>query len=657
MQISLLRRLVHVTATPALSWRKALRVGYQIGIPALVIWVLASCTVQAQTWTQLANNNPKGGCGTMNLLTDGTVIVQTAGQTNTFSKLTPDATGNYINGTWSPAVANMAITRLYTGNIVMPNGKYFVLGGEYSNAGGWTNTGEIYDPLANIWTATAPFPQTQFGDGQAVLLPNGKIFAGYLSSPQCYLYTPSTNTWAPTGSKIRNDRNNEETWLLLPGGDVLCYEIFSSPASGPGFAQRYNSATGVWADAGSVPVPLSSSGLGFELGPGGVLPNGKVIQTGANNNLAIYDPAANTWAAGPTLPVNMGCDDTPGAVLPDGHFLFAADTVSPAIFTPPTRLFDYDYTTNLVTDVTPTGALGTALAGNPAYVSRMVVLPNGHLLFSHSGSDLWEYTPAGSPQANWRPTITSITKVTPTSYTLTGTRLTGLSEGANYGDDAGQSTNYPIVRFTSSTNVVSYARTTNWTPGISLAGDNAPMTVDFSLPSGITNGTYQVVTIANGISSNSTTLTIGGGIVTASYNASKNALTLVGDAQPNTVTVTRNSMTGLITVHCLNGTKVNNSAADLTFTPVGKIAISAVLGDGDDSITLTNLDASTVDLKLGNGTDAATLNMCAATKLLVDGGPGSDTLVTTTSAGTIPPPPPPVNPNRIIKNVEVGTIK
>ena len=665
MLTSFLRSLVQFTATPAPRLRKSFGVGSRVGVPAIVVWMMMSCMVQAQgTWTKLTNSNPSGANGSMLLMTDGTVLVsESAGfASKVWTKLTSDASGDYINGTWS-SIAAMGLERLYTGSVVLPSGKLFILGGEYSGpstASTWDNTGEIYDPLTNTWTPTAPFPKSTFGDGQAVLLPNGKVFAGYLSSPQTYLYTPSTDTWAATGSKIRNDRNNEETWLLLPGGGVLCYEIFSSPSSGPGFAQRYVTSSGTWVDAGSVPVPLSSSSLGFEMGPAALLPDGRAIQIGANNKTAIYTPSTNTWAAGPTLPVGMGGDDSPGAMLPDGKFIVAVDTSVPN-FTPPTKLFSFDYTTNTLTDVTPSGALGVELAGAPAFVVRMLVLPNGHLLMNVGGSTIWDYAPAGSPQASWKPTMTSVTKTGPTTYTLTGARLTGISEGANYGDDAGLSTNYPIVRLTSSTGVVKYAKTFNWTPGVSKAADTTLTTVQFTLPTGLADGTYQLATIANGIASVSAQATIvgnvitnvvistganGGNVVTA-YNTSTKKLTLTGDVNSNAVSVTYKSATNTIEVAGLNGTKVNNKTTIQTYSHSSalKLNLGAVMSDGDDSVYLIGVNASLVYLNLGNGNDNAGLSMCSVVKLQVDGGLGTNTLVTTTS--TIPA----VGPNRILKNV------
>jgi hypothetical protein len=61
------------------------------------------------------------------------------------------------------------------------------------------------------------------------------------------------------------------------------------------------------------------------------------------------------------------------------------------------------------------------------------------------------------------------------------------------------STNYPIVRLTSGANVY-YARTFNWnTTGVQRGA--AADTVSFTLPAGLPTGTYSLMVVANGISS------------------------------------------------------------------------------------------------------------------------------------------------------------
>ena len=54
-----------------------------------------------------------------------------------------------------------------------------MVGGEYSSAGSDTNTGELYDPVANSWSAiTKSFPQNNFGDDPVEVLANGQVLAG-----------------------------------------------------------------------------------------------------------------------------------------------------------------------------------------------------------------------------------------------------------------------------------------------------------------------------------------------------------------------------------------------------------------------------------------------------------------------------------------------
>lgn len=642
MLTSLFSSILQVCRALVPSWRNGITVIPQGAVTVCVVWLMSGSALQAQeNWTQLTNPNPSGANGSMLLMTDGTVLVSRSAESasKVWTKLAPDASGNYIHGTWSSNVASMALERFYTGSVVLPTGKLFVLGGEYTGpltSHTSNNTGEVYNPLTNIWTPTTAFPKTRFGDGQAVLLSNGKILAGFYSGPETYLYDPATHTWAQTGSKLRNDRNDEETWVLLPGGGVLCYEIHTTGESGEGFAQRYDTASGTWLHAGSVPVPLTNATLSFRLGPAGLLPDGRVIQIGGDRHTAIYTPATNTWVKGPLIPDELlGAGDSCGAMLPDGKFIFAAGKSGTAgengvtKTKKPTKLYSFDYKTNLLTDVTPTGTLGEALANAATYQTRMLVAPNGHLLMNVGGNAIWDYAPAGLPQDSWKPTVTKIVKTATTTYTLTGLRLTGISEGANYGDGAGLSTNYPIVRLKNSVGVVKYARTSNWTPGVSNAGDSTPMAVEFKLPDGLGNGTYQLSVIANGIASTNFTFTTGPSVVastvTTKYVPDTKTLTLTGDDLANVLSVSLQN--GKIKIEAANGTKLTNlntaqtNLSSTSYSHVGLLVLKAELKGGDDSISMVGIESSTTEIKLGTGADKVVATLCKIHTLLkIDGG-------------------------------------
>src|SRR5262249_54365990 len=149
-------------------------------------------------------------------------------------------------------------------------------------------------------------------------------------------------------------------------------------------------------------------------------------------------PSTNSWAAGPDIPNGDGADDAPGAMLPNGNVLFAADT---PLFKSPTHIYEFDPVANTYTNGTPSNP---DLSVSPSYVLPMLMLPSGQGLFTDGPSQLYVYTPSGTPQSAWKPTISSVVP-SGNNYTLTGTQLNGLSQGASYGDDAEMDTNYPII--------------------------------------------------------------------------------------------------------------------------------------------------------------------------------------------------------------------
>ena len=479
---------------------------------------LEARTLPTGSWTALTNLAPDTS-GTMLLLADGTVMMHdndnffgTVVNRDRWYRLTPDASGSYVNGTWSQ-LASMSTQRLFFASNVLPDGRVFVLGGEYSGPQGqqnWTNTGEIYNPVSNTWTNIANFPRSQFGDDPTQVLPDGRVLAGYLSAPNTYIYNPWTDSWSATGSKLRGDRSDEETWLKLPDDSVLSYDVFTE-GGGTGHAQRYVPSSGTWVDAGNVPTFLSGGqAFGFELGGAVRLPDGRVWYIGANSHTAFYAPSTNTWVAGPNIPNNgsgqfQGADDAPAAIMPNGKVLLAVDH---PLFNGPTNVYEFDPGTNGYTNVTPS-IPGLDLRRDAA-LSTMLVLPTGQVLFNAGGNRLAVYTPDGSASAAWKPNITGITANTDGSFTLNGTQLNGISQGASFGDDAEMDSNYPIVQLTDASNHVYYARTYDWS-STGVATGAAPESTQFKPPAGL--GAVSVRVIANGIASDPFTFNLAAGWV------------------------------------------------------------------------------------------------------------------------------------------------
>ena len=454
------------------------------------------------TWTPLAHQ-PTFGAGTMLLLTNGTVMCQNS-DTNQWWKLTPDINGSFVNGTWS-ALANGPNSPLYFASAVLRDGRVFVAGGEY-NAGVSTDllAAEIYNPVTNTWTSIGtPAGWTNIGDAPSCVFPDGRILLGYIIDGQCAIYDPVANTWTAAANKL-NGSSSEETWTLLPDQTILTADCSGHPAT-----QKYVIAANQWVNCGNTPVDLVEASS-IEIGPALLLPDGRVFAVGATNHTALYTMPPNasqpgTWANGPTFPpptagVTLGAKDAPGCLMPNGLVLCLAgpvDNVS-GDYLSPTYFFEFNPATNTIAAIAnpPTN-------GGPPFVSRLLLLPTGQVLFANGSTNIQVYTPAGSPDPVWKPTITSVpTSMVPGgTYTLCGRQINGLSQAVSYGDDAQMATNYPIIRVRNNTSGhVFYCRTSNY----STMGVNTGTVIEnaqFTIPSGAELGASQITVIANGIAS------------------------------------------------------------------------------------------------------------------------------------------------------------
>jgi hypothetical protein len=167
-------------------------------------------------------------------------------------------------------------------------------------------------------------------------------------------------------------------------------------------------------------------------------------------------------------------------------------------FLAPTYFYEYD------------PGLGTLSAvpnppnnGNAPFNGRMLLLPTGQVLYVNGTTDVEVYTPDGSPDPAWAPSITSVPSVVRPghTYTLFGRQLNGLSQAAMYGDDAQMATNYPIVRIRNlASNHVFFCRTHDHsTMGVQTG--TVTHSTQFTVPTGIELGASELCVIANGIPS------------------------------------------------------------------------------------------------------------------------------------------------------------
>lgn len=480
-------------------------------------------------WQMLPNQPPVldyTDCGPSSpvLLTDGTVLVQDAGCADWW-KLTPDAFGNYVNGTWTEIASTpTGYSPLYHATAVLPDGRVIIEGGEYNElTPTWTTLGAIYDPRADSWTmVNPPDGWTTIGDAPGVVLANGTFMLGNCCTTEAALLNPRNLTWTPIGTG-KFDSNNEEGWTLLPGGKVLTvdgYVPINIPYLPAGTnSEIFNPASGVWQSAGTTISQLWDSwencgqlslepnfGPSFEVGPAVLRPDGTVFATGSNTcgpgfpgGTAIYDTKRGRWRAGPNFPGSISIADGPAVLEPNGRVLMMA---SPGYGNPPSTFLEWDGEELRTAQPAPNAAIDGSFYGN------FLLLPTGQILLTDFYS-VEIYTPSGRYSADWAPQIRSAPSVVSPggSYVVAGVLFNGMSQGAAYGDDSQSATNYPLVRITNNaTGHVFYSRTHHHS---SMAvASNAPVSTHFDVPRAQEPGPSTLVVVTNGIPSAPVTVNV-----------------------------------------------------------------------------------------------------------------------------------------------------
>jgi hypothetical protein len=423
------------------------------------------------------------------LMTDGSVL-SNGSDLHQWVKLVPDQFGDYTKGTWvqlatSPYGVGAAQEQM------LPDGRFYQGGGEFvyqwpaGSSSNDHNGVQLYDPVANRWTLGQSGLFGNLQDTGTAHLKDGRIVASDQRSARTQIFNPSTNAW--TAAANRPVTAAEDGWVPLSDGSIVSISA--------GGTYRYDPVANTWSTAARPPSSYASGSVDTSMVT--LMYDGRILAMGHNTSV-IYTPGARpsdpgSWAQGPAIPQGSFVDDV--YVTPEGNGKVIFDSVRCSWITnecgsaPGALINEFDPATNTMSTISqPNDPSGAPV--------NFINLPNGQVLAA-AGSRNWVYTPVGSPQSAWRPTVTSVTG-SGTTFHLTGTQLSGM---VSLGEDDYQNPqNYSIVYLKDSAGHVFYARTSNFSSMItSRQGES--QTVDFTLPSSLAHGSYTLYVAACGVSS------------------------------------------------------------------------------------------------------------------------------------------------------------
>jgi kelch-like protein 8/kelch-like protein 20 len=180
-------------------------------------------------------------------------------------------------------------------------------------------TNEIYNTFSNTWSTAAPMPSARFGLGVAAarcLSPQSGtcIYAvdGFNSDDLATneAYRPASNSWSTLAPDPIKRRFPGMAAAPCPGGTIAAgclYAIGGYKGSTPlNTNDAFSTFTNTWLTAAPMPTHRGAPAVVAARCPLGstrtcVYAIGGFVGSYLNTN-EIYNPAANTWSTGPTMP-------------------------------------------------------------------------------------------------------------------------------------------------------------------------------------------------------------------------------------------------------------------------------------------------------------------------------------------------------------------
>ncbi len=221
-------------------------------------------------------------------------------------------------GACGPAVVNFSLAssscETWTSRAVIPTARsaatavpvalgVYVLGG--ANAAGDLNTNEWFDVVGGAWSSLAPMTTSRAGFAAGLL--GGYVYVtgglnGATAAATTERYDPTNNTWAAPGTVPDMDHAGWGLCGVVLNGKFWVLGGYDETEHDMSWLRAYDPGTHLWSLMASMPTARSWHAAATL--------DGRIFAIGGTNastavaltSVDMYDPATNTWSAGPPLP-------------------------------------------------------------------------------------------------------------------------------------------------------------------------------------------------------------------------------------------------------------------------------------------------------------------------------------------------------------------
>jgi hypothetical protein len=217
------------------------------------------------------------------------------------------------NGRWDTLAFHMPLNPVHIA--MMFTGKVLIVSGSGNDPDNKNFQAAVWDPKT-LTIKTFKISWDMFCNGM-VILPDGKplVMGGtlkydpFLGEPKAATFDPATETFANTPDMGANQGRWYPSGIVLSDGSVLVYSGLDNTKGDVNTSVQLWTGTG-WTAAGTAfkSVPLYPRQH--------LLPNGKVFESGSNQDSQMYDPTAKTFSFVANTIFNRNRDYGTSVLLP-----------------------------------------------------------------------------------------------------------------------------------------------------------------------------------------------------------------------------------------------------------------------------------------------------------------------------------------------------